>query len=105
MKYYLLKRGNKMKLKYLGTFVHGINYLESSQDELVDIDEDIVCSWIHIEEGKEFVDNEDMNYVSDEFMRSNSEDMFHGYMGETNTSALVIKINDDCESARIWRNY
>lgn len=84
-----------MKLKYLGTFTHEIDYNESN-DVLNDIDEDIVMCWRDV--------NDFNNTYSDDFMRLD-DDLFHGVMSETNTSAIMIKLLSDNESAKLYRAY
>ena len=49
-------------------------------------------------------DDIDDIYELDLFMRV-EDNMFHGVMSETNTSAIVCKINNTGEVMRLWRTY
>ena len=49
-------------------------------------------------------DDIDDIYELDLFMRV-EDNMFHGVMSETNTSAIVCKINNTGEVMRLWRAY
>lgn len=79
-----------MRAKYLGEYYHEVN-LESEYNS----DEYMQFIWVNSE------DSEDV--INDEFMRISDEELFHGVMSETNTSALAIKLSNCGESAKIWR--
>ena len=83
-----------MKHKYLGTFVHGIDF-KTLPDTIDDV-EDVNYIWTDIDD--------DDNIIDDEFIRIDS-DIFDGSMGETNTSALFIKLNKTDDTAKMWRGY
>ena len=83
-----------MKLKYLGTFVHGIDFA-ASPDEIDEI-EDISFVWTNLDNKEDVID--------DEFMRIDDE-LFNGSMSDTNTSALVIILDKIDDTAKIWRSY
>lgn len=70
-----------MRLKYLGKF------------EI--IHEEFLTLLQHEED-------ETNQYNLDDFMRI-EEDLFHGAMGESNTSAIMIQLSPCGESAKLWR--
>ena len=75
-----------MKAKYLGIFYQDV---ECST-------EDYEIVWKNTED-EEYQFNDEFMVVSDS--------IFTGVMGETNTSAIALKLNADKDTAKLWRIY
>ena len=87
-----------MKTKYLGEYY--IEYLPCEDNE-----EESNAVLINVE------DVEDI-YETELFMRHNGiiegiEEFgeIHGIMCETNTSSIILKWDDSCDGAKLWRIY
>ena len=77
-----------MKAKYLGNYeIEYIDNPDYSEDEME-------CILVNEEDKTD-------TYPLHQFMRS--DDQFNGIMGESNTSAIGLKMSDCGDGAKLWR--
>jgi len=89
-----------MRAKYLGNY-----YLTYANDVYEDVSEPTAILIHDKLDEIEAIYNEDY-YVLDNFMLpQNKDNLFHGYMSETNTSSIVIKLTPCGDRAKLWRVY
>lgn len=78
-----------MKAKYLGVFYFDYVVVDGEPIEVL----------VSSSKGA----NEE--YMLDQFMLTEPNSMFDGIMGETNTSAIAMKMTDSLELAKLWMIY
>ena len=93
-----------MKCKYLGE-AEIISFWELTEAEQKEFEWDKEGEYSYVrmpeKQGRHTASGEQVFCLGD-FIRTIHDKTFHGIAGDTNTSGYGIKINDECDSARIW---
>jgi len=81
-----------MKAKYLGKFDISHELTEEIKEE---------CDYCEV---ALYHEEDDSNWFDlGQFMRVDTDSNFHAIAGESNTSAIALKLDDNGESAKLWR--
>ena len=75
-----------MKARYLGTYTH----------DLIEIEGDFEVALFNNADESDY-------YLLDNVMKLSGNDNFSGYISDTNTGSVLVKLSDCGETAKMWR--